>query len=322
MRRLFRSGNKLRCLGGAGLRRWLGLPLDHPRIFGAADNELWLALHTAGRRRYALLRETLPSLPDPAFQRMTVGFEGDAALEDAFKFYEVCLEQVAAHGVQLGRDSRVLDFGCGWGRTLRFFMREVPADRLHGVDCMPQGIEFCRQTNPWCRFSLIPTLPPLDAADFPSGAFDLIYLYSVFSHLSEEAHDRWLAEFHRLLKPGGLLLATTWSRDYIVRCQRAREGDPRGTHPGSRNAFRDTAEWLARYDRGEFCHSPVGGGSVLSSSFYGETCIPRRYAETRWPPLFRVRAYLDADDRRLSQDLIVAQRQSPPVGSLPSVRDG
>jgi len=277
-------------------------------MFGAADNDLWIALHTSGRRRYGLLRDTLPGMPDAEFQRGTIGAVGDHALYEAFQFYEVCLEQAAAHGVPLGRHSRVLDFGCGWGRTLRFFMREVPADRLHGVDCMTKGIAFSRETNPWCRFSLIEPLPPLDGADFPSGAFDLVYLYSVFSHLSEEAHDRWLTEFHRLLRPGGLLMATTWSRDYFARCERARQGDTRGTHPGSLNAFRGTAEWLARYDRGEFCHSPVGGGTDLSSSFYGETCIPRRYAESRWAPRFRVTAYLEADHRRLSQDMIVAQR--------------
>ncbi len=277
-------------------------------MFGAADNDLWFSLHTSGRRRYQLLRHMLPGMPDPELQRGTIGSQGDDALFEAFQFYEVCLEQAAAHGVRLGRHSRVLDFGCSWGRTLRFFMREVPADRLHGIDCMPKGIACAQEANPWCRFSLIEPLPPLDRSDFPDGSFDLIYLYSVFSHLSEEAHALWLAEFHRLLRPGGLLLATTWPRDYITRCARARQGDTRGTHSGSINAFRDTADWLARYERGEFCHSPVGGGVALSSSFYGETCIPRRYAESRWPPRFQVKAYIETDHRRLWQDLIVAQR--------------
>ena len=126
--------------------------------------------------------------------------------------------------------------------------------------------------------------------------------------LSEEAHELWLREFHRLLRPGGLLLATTWPREYIIRCERARQGDTLGTHPGSLGAFQGTADWLARYDRGEFCHSPVGGEDALSSSFYGESCIPQPYVEARWSRSFRALDYVEADGRRLWQNLIVARR--------------
>lgn len=313
MRRSFaraaRYGRKLTCLGGAVLRHRLKIPLGHDRIFGAADNELWFALHTSGYRRYKALRDLLPGLPDDATQRAFIGSAGDGALGEAFSFYEICLDKIAALGGRpLGRDSRVLDFGCGWGRTIRFFMRDVPVDQLVGVDCMPRAIDLARQTNPWCRFALIPPLPPLEGPDFPSAGFDLIYLYSVFSHLSEEAHELWLREFHRLLRPGGLLLATTWAREYIIRCGRARHGDTLGTHPGSLGAFQGTTDWLARYDRGEFCHSPVGGGDALSSSFYGESCIPRPYVEARWSRTFRALDYVEADGRRLWQNLIVAGR--------------
>src|SRR5262249_16248593 len=152
-------------------------------------------------------------------------------------------------------------------------------ERLHGVDVMPFAIHLCRQTNPWCKFSLISALPPSELEDCK---YDLIYLYSVFSHLSEDAHARWLSEFHRILRPGGLLFATTWPRYYIERCQRARDGDPKGTHPGSLISFIETQEWLSRYDRGDYCHSPGSGGDVLTSDFYGDTCIPEAYARRQW----------------------------------------
>jgi hypothetical protein len=40
----------------------------------------------------------------------------------------------------------------------------------------------------------------------------LIYLYPVFSHFPEEMHLALLREFHRLLRPGGLLIAPTRQR--------------------------------------------------------------------------------------------------------------
>jgi SAM-dependent methyltransferase len=175
---------------------------------------------------------------------------------------------------------------------------------LYGVDCMPLAIELCRETNPWSRFALIPPLPP---ADLPSSHFDLVYLYSVFSHLSEDAQDQWLTEFSRVLRPGGVLIATTWPREYIERCERARHGDTRGTHPGSIPAFIGTAEWLARYDNDEYCHSAVGGGPALPSTFYGETCIPEGYVRRRWRDRFVFREFI-SDANRCLQSVIVVQK--------------
>src|SRR5438309_300916 len=44
----------------------------------------------------------------------------------------------------------------------------------------------------------------------------LIYLYPVFSHFPEEMHLALLREFHRLLRPGGLLIAPTRQRNFIL----------------------------------------------------------------------------------------------------------
>lgn len=283
-----------------------GRPAHH-RVFGHLDDDVWFSVNTTAYRRHATLRKILPSLPDAQTQKHFIGNVGDRALVEAFRFYQVIRTLSARWGRGITRDSRILDFGCGWGRVLRFFLRDVPGPHLHGVDVWPLAIDLARRTNPWCQFSVVPPLPP---SDLPPGGFDLIYLYSVFSHLSEEAHDRWLTEFGRLLRPQGLLFATTWDREYIERCERARQGgDTTGTHTGSLLAFEGTEKWLAHYDRGEYCHSPVGGGAVLSTEFYGETCIPEAYVRRRWSDRFDVREVLHADGESLWQNLIVAQKR-------------
>jgi 2-polyprenyl-3-methyl-5-hydroxy-6-metoxy-1,4-benzoquinol methylase len=280
--------------------------LAHDRVFGHLDDDVWFSVNTTAYRRYAILRQVLPSLPDARIQKDFIGSEGDRALQEAFRAYQVIRRISALCGRPITRESRILDFGCGWGRILRFFMRDVPTTQLHGVDVMPLAVDLCRQTNPWCKFSPVPALPPSGLLD---GQYDLIYLYSVFSHLSEEAHDRWLTELHRLLRPDGLLFATTWPRYYIERCERARHGDTMGTHPGSLISFKGTEEWLSRYDHGDYCHSPGSGGDALPSDFYGDTCIPEAYVRRQWTNRFDVRDYMHADGECLLQNLIVAQRR-------------
>jgi SAM-dependent methyltransferase len=100
---------------------------------------------------------------------------------------------------------RVLDFGCGAGRTLRHFAAEDSGGEFWGCDIDVESIE-------WLNANLAPPLhafvnselPPLDQ---PDETFDLVYCVSVFTHLAR-SWSAWLAELHRVLKPGGLLLAT------------------------------------------------------------------------------------------------------------------
>ena len=32
------------------------------------------------------------------------------------------------------KDSKILDYGCGWGRIIRFFLKDVPSRNLFAVD--------------------------------------------------------------------------------------------------------------------------------------------------------------------------------------------
>lgn len=282
-----------------------GEPLDLQNIFAHVDDESWLVLNTRGYRSSRTLRRLLPAMPDAELQRSYIGSSGDVALREAWRAYCEWRRLAAHHGRPIGRESYVLDFGCGWGRTLRFFLRDVPPDQLFGVDVLDEAVRVSRETNKFCHFSQVNSSPP---SDLPTGRFDLVYLYSVFSHLSEPVHQAWLTEFHRVLRPGGILIATTWQREYIERCERARQGDTTGTHAHSLQSFVGLEEWLEKYDRGEFCHSAVGGARI-SSNFYGETCIPEPYVRKHWADRFDICEYLYADMKNRAQNIIVARRR-------------
>jgi SAM-dependent methyltransferase len=279
-----------------------GRPLNE--VFGGATDDFWLWCFTEGYRRNERLQALLPAFPSVDVQLRFAGASGDDTVRDAFAFYRLVRRLVEQHGH--GQLRSVLEFGCGWGRIIRFFLRDIEPGQLMGIDCLPLAIEICQQSDPATRFSLVNALPPTTLA---SESFDLIYAYSVFSHLSEDAHRAWLEEFRRALKPLGLLIVTTRPRDFVLMCEGLRNsGEKAEWARGLITCFPDANEALARYDRGEYLYQPTGGGDVLDASFFGETCIPKGYVTQQWADLYEVLDYID--DRTLNlQNVIVTRKR-------------
>jgi SAM-dependent methyltransferase len=105
----------------------------------------------------------------------------------------------------------VLDFGCGAGRTLRHFLAEAEHAEFYGCDIDGPSID-------WLTENFSPPLHVFQSGELPSlpqpdGFFDLIYAFSVFTHLADRWAG-WLLELHRVLEPEGLLLATFLSEPH------------------------------------------------------------------------------------------------------------
>jgi SAM-dependent methyltransferase len=100
---------------------------------------------------------------------------------------------------------RVLDFGCGAGRVLRHFMPEAAEGDFTGCDIDAAGVAWLNANlNPPLHAFVNGELPPLPR---PNASFDLIYAFSVFTHLTD-SWSAWLVELHRLLAPEGVLIAS------------------------------------------------------------------------------------------------------------------
>lgn len=117
---------------------------------------------------------------------------------------------------------RILDFGCGCGRVIRHLAALAPAARLHGTDYNPALVDWCRRALPVAEFSQNDLAPPTRHAD---SAFDLVYAFSVFTHLTEPLQHAWLAELRRITRPGGLIIITTHGDRYLEKLA----GDDRAT---------------------------------------------------------------------------------------------
>ena len=112
----------------------------------------------------------------------------------------------------LADSARILDFGCGCGRVIRHVHAAAPESRLHGTDYNAALVQWCRRHLPFATFSSNELAPPTRHAD---DSFDLIYAFSVFTHLTEPLQHAWLAELRRILAPCGYLILTTHGDRYL-----------------------------------------------------------------------------------------------------------
>lgn len=263
---------------------------EHPAdLFRDVSDDFWFWLNTEGRETSATLRDMLPGLPHPAVQRRWTGKDGSATLAEGFEIYRTMRDLHASHFGPIRQNIVLLDFGCGFGRVIRYFLKDVAKDHLIGTDNNQSLIDFSRQSNRWCRFITNSANPPLPIGD---NELDYVYAYSVFSHFSEPMHQRWLEEFKRVVRPGGAVALTIRPRSFIEHCRRLRRGEATGVSPISRHMFLDADSALARYDTGEFCFSPYNPDDKDAS--WGEASISRAYVEKQWSRLFELVEFVNA----------------------------
>lgn len=127
----------------------------------------------------------------------SVGIEGSRQIQSAF-----------ARTRRTGRAyPDWLDFGCGCGRLARYVARLPEVGHLEGVDVDEDLVGWAARALPESgRFASMRPDPPLAFGD---GAFDVVYAISIFTHYTEAEQLAWLDELRRVLRPGGLLIATT-----------------------------------------------------------------------------------------------------------------
>src|SRR5262245_37236617 len=113
-----------------------------------------------------------------------------------------------SHPVNLSRlaelidpESRILDFGCGYGRTLGALYNQGYRN-LVGIDPAPTMVATARRRFPRLTFLTVdsPHLP------FADESIDVTLLFAVLTCVpSNDGQRRIMREISRVLRPGGLL---------------------------------------------------------------------------------------------------------------------
>jgi len=106
--------------------------------------------------------------------------------------------RAALDGVSLPRGARVLDAGCGSGRTLDELQRY---GEVHGIELDPEAAQAAR-----ARGSGEVRIGRLEELPWEPATFDLITCLDVVEHTPDDRVT--LAELRRVCRPGGWLLVT------------------------------------------------------------------------------------------------------------------
>jgi SAM-dependent methyltransferase len=228
---------------------------EHPERIDAEENGgLPMASERGDRAALSTMAEHGP--PYPPFELAhRVGSLEDAT--DPFAYYDTLGRETRDAIVdRLPPDwtfdgKRILDFGCGAGRTLRHFAGEAATAEFWGCDIDEESVRWMEEhMSPPFHVFVNGEEPPLEQ---PDSSFDLIFAISVFTHLTS-SWGRWLVELHRVLKPDGLLLVT------FMGCGMSEEiaGEPWDAESFGMNVIRYGQSW------------DLGGPMVIHSPWWIE----------------------------------------------------
>ena len=151
--------------------------------------------------------------------RLRQAFERAAARHDqaAFLHREVGQRLLERLDLIKLRPERILDVGCGTGQITAALLKKYRKARVIGLERAAAMVKRARQRAPWLR-TLHGAVAEPEALPLPTASCDLIFSNLALPWSSDI--DRVLAEFQRVLKPGGALFFSTLGPDTLSELRR------------------------------------------------------------------------------------------------------
>lgn len=192
----------------------------------APEDEMYRFLRTLGRREDQLFCEYMRT---------------------GFGTYIQIREILRRLGRDLSTTEAMLDFAAGYGRVVRFLLRDLPPERITVADIYRKAVAF--QVD---RLGVAGVVSRADPAELElPRSFDLITSISLFSHLPAELFRRWLERLTASLSETGLFLFTTQAPELLE------------TACGK-----------------DYTFVPESESDSLPSSIYGSTFVSRDFVES------------------------------------------
>jgi SAM-dependent methyltransferase len=225
-------------------------------------------------------------LPSPELQKRVVGVAAPDFLASGKETLENLVYLLSRIGKRIQDFESILDYGCGAGRSSRFFML-YGAKRLPTcVDVDPDQIAYCQSTlSRLGRFERIPEYPPTALAH---ESFDLVFSVSTFTHFREDMQHAWLAELRRVTRLGGILVLSIHGRN---------------------SAHTIPPERVAEYQRTGFLFVKGAARSAHNPEYYHLAFHSHDYVRRVWAEYFEI---VDIVDRVINQnhDAVICMRSS------------
>ena len=107
----------------------------------------------------------------------------------------------------------VADVGCGFGRSLGKLHQRFAPQRLIGMDIDPEMLRESAKEVAALNLKAEFICCSSSNIKLEDNSVDLLFCHQTFHHLIDQ--ERAIAEFYRVLKPGGVLLFAESTRRYI-----------------------------------------------------------------------------------------------------------
>ncbi|MFP3565441.1 class I SAM-dependent methyltransferase [Paraburkholderia sp. SIMBA_030] len=216
---------------------------------------------------YEAARRALPPMAPDAIQDSWTGTHGYPLLLQSSAFIRVLENGFRRYAGRPLDDTKILDYGCGWGRLIRLLYRFTDPANIFGCDPWDRSIELCRESRLAGTFAIseyIPTKTP-----FPGQKFDLIYAFSVFTHLSARSGKAVMDVCRQSIADNGLMVVTIRPLSYWV------------SHDQKQNVVDVAAMQRDHVEKG-FAYTPHGREPIDGDITYGDTSMTLDYIKRNW----------------------------------------
>ena len=252
-------------------------PGEIPSLFSEIPVDAFGNLLLDVPARYSNIKAFFPSMPPNEVQDDWNGRHGTELLTASLAFIKTL---VATYTELTGKDlirARVLDYGCGWGRLIRLLYKYVSYENIYGVDPWDRSIDLCKQYGVKANLAVCDYVPQ----QLPfEQKFDLIYAYSVFTHLSEKTTKTVLSTLRRYMDNNGILVITIRPKEFW---SFHRQGK-----------FKQ--EMYQMHEQTGFAFTPHRRAPINGDITYGDTSISLDYLEENFPQWDLVKSIINQED--------------------------
>jgi hypothetical protein len=269
--------------------------------FGGLADDDWKDIWLSTETRSNVQGIEFPTIPEQQLQSQIHGSPSwEISMGEAFAFYSFIKSSGALAGA-----TRFLDFGCGWGRMTRPFMRDFDLDKMFGFEPNALHAIIARSLNPY--FTVFSGSFSPDGS-IPKNWFDLVIGWSIFSHLSKSSLKEWLTEVCSVMTPGGHAVFTTWGMRFLQRLksEQALLDAGQEIHWYSKqclDGIGDISKRIAEYENNEFIWFTSHDSADYGETFFGEKALSRIMSDLGLPM-----GIVTFDSSSLAQDVFILRK--------------
>jgi ubiquinone/menaquinone biosynthesis C-methylase UbiE len=108
---------------------------------------------------------------------------------------------------------RIIDIGCGFGHSFEELAKRFSPEFILGLDADPGLFDRANDAAKQCACEVRLHADNAASIGLPDETFDIVFCHQTFHHIVEQ--EAAMAEFFRILKPGGILLFAESTKRYI-----------------------------------------------------------------------------------------------------------